>query len=159
MITKLESNIIDDLKSKFSRSIDEISFQRDRRIYMKIKRREDLIRICKYLRSELGFDLVSCISGVDYIDRFCVVYSIWSTNKKCLLTISVDIPKEQPTIQSISNIWGGANWHEREAYDLLGIVFENHPNLERLLLSEDWTYHPLRKDFRYPFDKERAESD
>jgi NADH-quinone oxidoreductase subunit C len=56
--------------------------------------------------------------------------------------------KDDPSVDSVSSIWGGANWQEREAYDLMGIVFKNHPKLERILLPKDVMYHPLRKDFK-----------
>ncbi|MEX0602057.1 MAG: NADH-quinone oxidoreductase subunit C, partial [Bacteroidota bacterium] len=58
--------------------------------------------------------------------------------------------KEQPHIQSVSGVWGTANWHEREAYDLIGIVFDGHPDLRRILLPYDWEGHPLRKDYKVP---------
>jgi NADH:ubiquinone oxidoreductase subunit C len=110
--------------------------------------RADLFGVCRLLRDELGFEHLTMISAVDYDDRFEIVYHITSYESRLLLELITTTPKDDPTVDSISSIWGGANWQEREAYDLMGMVFRSHPKLERILLPKDVLYHPLRKDFR-----------
>ena len=110
--------------------------------------RSDLYPACRMLRDSLGFEHISMISAVEYDNRFEVVYHITSYSTRLVLELIVPTPKDDPTVDSVSAIWGGANWQEREAYDLMGIVFRNHPKLERILLPKDVLYHPLRKDFR-----------
>ncbi len=88
-----------------------------------------------------------CLSGVDWVNNLEVVYHIYSMTYHHKLVIKVPLTKDDPKIESVSGIWATANWHEREAYDLFGIIFENHPDLRRILLPEDWEGHPLRKDY------------
>ena len=109
--------------------------------------RQDLHSVCRSLKDNLGFDHLTMISAVEYEDRFEVVYHITSYETRLLLELITATPKDDPSVDSISSIWGGANWQEREAFDLMGIVFRSHPKLERILLPKDVVYHPLRKDF------------
>ncbi len=67
-----------------------------------------------------------------------------------MLVLKVDLSRENPVVDSLTSVWRGANWHEREAFDLVGIQFTGHPNLVRILCAEDWVGHPLRKDYDYP---------
>ena len=110
--------------------------------------RRDLFNACMMLRDQLGFEHISMISAVDYDNRFELVYHIYSYQNKVILELITTTPKDDPSVDSVSSIWGGANWQEREAYDLMGIKFNNHPKLERILLPNDYLYHPLRKDFK-----------
>ena len=77
-----------------------------------------------------------------------VIYHLYSIPYDLHLALSVELSRKQPTVDSVTAIWRGANWHEREAYDLLGIQFNNHPDLRRILLPEDWDGFPLRKDYQ-----------
>ncbi|UCE81175.1 MAG: NADH-quinone oxidoreductase subunit C [Methanobacteriota archaeon] len=110
--------------------------------------RSDLYSVCRSLKDHHGFEHLTMISAVEYDDGFEVVYHITSHQAGLLLELITSAPKTDPTVDSISSIWGGANWQERESYDLMGVVFRNHPKLERILLPKDVLYHPLRKDFR-----------
>ncbi|HIH01659.1 TPA: NADH-quinone oxidoreductase subunit C [Thermoplasmata archaeon] len=110
--------------------------------------RSDLYGVCRSLRDNWGFEHLTMISAVDYDDRFEIVYHIASYESRLLLELITTTPKDDPAVDSISSIWGGANWQEREAYDLMGVVFRSHPKLERILLPKDILYHPLRKDFK-----------
>lgn len=112
-----------------------------------IERRE-LYKACKMLRDKLGFEHISMISAVEYDAKFEIVYHITSYQHKLLLELITSTPKDDLSVDSVSSIWGGANWQEREAYDLMGVKFNNHPKLERILLPKDYLYHPLRKDFK-----------
>ena len=111
-------------------------------------------RLCRD-DSRLGFDLLSCISGVDYPEReegpeIEVIYHLDSTVNHHGLTIKVKLPRSDPRVASVEEIWRTADWHERETYDLVGVVFEGHHNLVRILCAEDWVGHPLRKDYEAP---------
>jgi NADH-quinone oxidoreductase subunit C len=113
----------------------------------KIEKR-DLLKVCRHLRDALAFEHITMISAVEYEDRFEVIYHISSYRDKLLLELITTTAKDDPSVDSVSSVWGGANWHEREAYDLMGIKFNDHPRLERILLPKDYLYHPLRKDFK-----------
>ena len=100
----------------------------------------------------LYLDLLSCLSAVDYPDRDVieVVYMLDSTVHNHWLVMKVALPRNAPEIASVENIWRTADWHEREAYDLLGVRFRGHHNLVRILCAEDWVGHPLRRDYVIP---------
>jgi NADH-quinone oxidoreductase subunit C len=107
--------------------------------------------VAKFLRDDeqLRFNYLMCLSGVHYPkeNELAVVYHLHSTMHGHTLVLKVRVPEEEPLVPSVEAIWKTANWHEREAYDLLGIHFEGHPNLRRILTPEDWEGHPLRKDY------------
>ncbi|HEY4611902.1 MAG TPA: NADH-quinone oxidoreductase subunit C [Bacteroidota bacterium] len=109
--------------------------------------------IALFLRDEptFQFDFMMCLSGMDYNDgNLGVVYHLDSMVLKHKIVLRVNCPKDNPHIQSIHDVWGTANWHEREAFDMYGIVFDEHPDLRRLLCPDDYPGHPLRKDFKVP---------
>lgn len=110
--------------------------------------------VARWLRREpaVAMDWLACISAVDYIadDKLCAVYDLYSTVHDHRLAVKVYVPRQNPVIPSVADLWPAADWHEREAYDLMGIRFENHPDLRRILLPEDWKGHPLRKDYAFP---------
>ena len=147
-----DGEIVEQLKNRFP-TIEEINIQRSRRIWVRINPQE-LVEICRFLKEEMNFDAVSSISGVDRRTNFEVSYMLWSTTNKTVLILTVPVPKEPLSLPTVTNIWGAANWHEREIYDMFGIEFENHPNLKRILLPENADYYPLRKSFKYPSKKE-----
>lgn len=105
--------------------------------------------IAEFLRDDddLQFDYLNSVSGVDLGENLGVVYHMYSMSKEHKMVIKVEVPKEKPDVKTVSHIWRTADWHEREAYDLLGIRFVNHPDLRRILLPDDWEGHPLRKDY------------
>ncbi|HEY8418735.1 MAG TPA: NADH-quinone oxidoreductase subunit C [Limnochordales bacterium] len=102
---------------------------------------------------KLAFDYLSDVTAVDYIaqGQFQVVYHLVSmgvdARRRGKLRVKIDVPRDNPRVPSVVDIWPTANFHEREVYDLMGIVFEGHPDLRRILLREDWVGHPLRKDY------------
>ena len=113
---------------------------------------EALQAVCRCLKEEeqAYFDHLACIAGVDNGEAdgtMEVVYHLYSIPYNTSLGLQVVISRGKPVVASISGIWGAANWHEREAYDLMGISFEGHPDLRRILLPADWEGHPLRKDY------------
>src|SRR5438067_1328093 len=109
--------------------------------------RERLVAVCRFLRDQLGFDLLSCISGVDMLDHLETVYHVRSITRGQLLQIKVRLDHEKPEVDSVVSVWPTANWLERETYDLYGIKFAGHPDLRRMLLDDDFEGYPLLKSF------------
>lgn len=98
--------------------------------------------------NQTKFDYLVCLSGVDWGTSLGVVYHISSSVFKHLLVIKTSTAnRENPQLDSVVSIWKGAEFHEREVFDLLGINFKNHPDMRRILLDDDWVGHPLRKDY------------
>ena len=113
---------------------------------------ERIVDIAAYLKEtpELSFDSLMCLSGVDRQGSFEVVYHIHSMAHNHRTVLKVSLPSEKPQVPTVSHIWRTAEWHEREAYDLVGVEFLNHPDPRRILLPDDWEGHPLRKDYQAP---------
>jgi len=116
---------------------------------------EDLVPVCSFLRDTEGlyFDFLSNITAVDYEDHFTIVYHLSSLPYQHTVVLKVELEgnrslDELPEIPSITSIWRTADWHEREAFDLMGIYFSGHPDLRRILLPDDWEGYPLRKDYQ-----------
>lgn len=118
-----------------------------------------LLEIALFLRDTEGlyFDFLSNISVVDNFPegRFDVVYHLASIPYQTQLTLKVELLNDRslehlPEIPSVSSVWRTADWHEREAFDLMGVYFVGHPDLRRILLPDDWQGHPLRKDYEDP---------
>jgi len=111
-----------------------------------------LFEICHTLRDkeEFLFDYLMCISSLDLNENIGVVYHLYSMNYKHKIVIKTIVPKADPKVPSVELIWRSADWHEREAYDMIGVVFEGHHNMIRILCPYDWEGHPLRKDYQPP---------
>lgn len=108
--------------------------------------------VCEFLHThqKVYFDCLSCLTGIDNgpeAGTMEVVYSLYSIPFDLHLSLKVTLDRETPEIGTVTSIWRAADWHEREAFDLLGITFTNHPDLRRILLPSDWVGHPLRKDY------------
>ncbi|MEW6608923.1 MAG: NADH-quinone oxidoreductase subunit C [bacterium] len=136
------------IKDKFKKDILKVETEPDLTIYVSDDR---ILQICQFLHDdeELNFVYLSDISGVDYSERmprFDVVYHLYSIEKNHRIRIKTAVGDGE-SISSVTGIWQGANWFEREVYDLFGVEFENHPDLRRILLPDDWQGHPLRKDY------------
>ena len=134
----------------------------------------DFFEVCRFLRddSRLKFEILSCISGIDFLEldpkkvakagfepHVEVVYHLQSFTHRHRFTVKVILPRwkddkpgQLPEVPSVTSVWPAADWHEREVYDLSGIRFNGHPDLRRILLSEDWIGHPLRKDYEFPLE-------
>ena len=135
----------------------------------------DLVEVCRFLRDDprLHFDLLNCISGVDYLEpdpkkapkagfepHLEVVYHLSSfrhPGQRFVLKLILPRwkdgkPGALPEVPSVTSLWRTADWHEREVYDLSGVFFTGHPDLTRILLAEDWVGHPLRKDYEFPLE-------
>ncbi|OTX82100.1 NADH-quinone oxidoreductase subunit C [Bacillus thuringiensis serovar londrina] len=101
----------------------------------------------------LAFDYMSELHATDFVTHMEVYVHLFSYGKKQSVAVKVKLDRETPQVESVTALWKGADWPEREAYDLLGIIFKGHPNLTRILMPEDWVGYPLRKDYE-PYDVE-----
>ena len=115
---------------------------------------KDLVNSCQLLKDskESGFDFLILITSIDLKKGFQSVYSLHSTKTKKSFRIKVTVPKSNPMIPTVSHIWSTSDWYEREAYDMMGIIFTGHPNLKRILNPDNWEGYPLRKDYIPPQD-------
>jgi len=119
-----------------------------------------IVEVCQTLQThkKTYFDYLACITALDsgpQSNALALVYKLYSIPYNYQLMLKVGVAREKPgeplpEVASVSHIWRSANWHEREAYDLVGIRFTNHPDLRRILLPADWEGHPLRKDYTMP---------
>lgn len=107
-----------------------------------------LVSICRFARDQLGFPLLSCISGVDMIEHLETVYHLRSFARRQVLQLRVRLPREKARVESLVSVWPAANWLEREIYDLFGIRFIGHPDLRRILLDDDFEGYPMLKSFQ-----------
>lgn len=134
----------------------------------------NIVAVCEFLKSDpdLQFDMLNCISGVDYFEPdakkaakvdwqpHCeVVYHLSSIARKHTLVLKVILPRWKndqagvlPEVPSVVQVWRAAEWHEREVYDLSGVLFPGNPDLRRILCPEDWVGHPLRRDYEMPLE-------
>jgi NADH-quinone oxidoreductase subunit C len=115
---------------------------------------QDLIKVCQSLYHDPStyFDMLSCITGIDNgpeAGTLEVAYNLYSIPFNHHLMIKVVLPRENAEIESVAAIWKTADWHERELFDMYGIVVKNHPDLRRILMPADWEGHPLRKDYKH----------
>ncbi|PFD43020.1 NADH-quinone oxidoreductase subunit C, partial [Bacillus cereus] len=101
----------------------------------------------------LAFDYMSELHATDFVTHMEVYVHLFSYGKKQSVAVKVKLDREAPQVESVTSLWKGADWPEREAYDLLGIIFKGHPNLSRILMPDDWIGYPLRKDYE-PYDVE-----
>jgi NADH-quinone oxidoreductase subunit C len=144
-----ETDMIDLIKSKFPEAIQQvIEFRGETTLVIAP---EALIDVALFLRDDpaLKFDLLSDVSAVDYFPehpRFAVNYHVYSMENNRSLRLKVQLDGETPHVASVTSVWPGANWHEREVWDLMGVRFDGHPDLRRIMLPEDYLGHPLRKD-------------
>lgn len=136
------------LKQKFADAVlDVAEFRGETTITVK---KEQIVEICNFLKSDLGYNFLCDLCGVDYLGqspRFMVVYNIYNISLKDRLRIKVPVEESDATVDTVSTVWKTANWPERECWDLMGISFNNHPDLRRILMADDWEGHPLRKDY------------
>jgi NADH-quinone oxidoreductase subunit C len=111
---------------------------------------EKVVEACRVLKDNLQFERLSTVTAVDRHPsepRFEVVYHLQSIARNEWLRLKCRLGGENPEIDSVTGVWRGANWYEREAFDLFGIRFRNHPDLRRIMMPDDWEGHPLRKNY------------
>ena len=152
------AQIIERLKAKFPNGIENV---REFRGEVTVQVRPDaLVEMCTFLRDDSGcdFNFLSDVSGVDYNPkepRFGVNYHLLSMKHKLRMRLTVRLAGDAgaPHVPSVTSIWPGANWFERETFDLFGVTFVGHPDLRRILLPPDFRGHPLRRDQPMPYEE------
>jgi NADH-quinone oxidoreductase subunit C len=139
------------IKEKFPQDVASIEeFNGQATVYVDKKA---IVDICTFLHDdpEMKFNYLRDITAVDYMGkkdiRFEVVYHLYSLDHRHMIRLKAKVSEGDCSIKTVVPIWAGANWHERECYDMFGIVFKGHPDLRRLLMPEDWEGWPLRKDY------------
>src|SRR6266852_7580647 len=145
------TSTVETLRQKFPQAIVEtVEFRGEQTIVLKPA---DLVTVCSYLQKNLQYTFLSSVTAVDWperVPRFDVVYHLLSIPNQCVLRLKVRVGErreEHPSVPTVVGVWPGANWYEREVYDLFGINFAGHPDLRRILKPMDWTTYPLRKDY------------
>ena len=145
--------VLTGLRERFEDAILEVSGHRGQ-VVVEL-RRERLVEVCTWLRDHESarFRLLASIAGIDYLkfddrpERLCADYNLYSFDHNMRLRLKVRVTVEDPHIPSVTGVWPGANFLEREAYDFFGIVFKGHPDLRRILMPEDYVGWPQRRDF------------
>ena len=145
------SSYLETLTQRFGAdSFTQSQFRDNRRVHVVA---EKLFDVMKVLKEECGFDMLAEIAGVDYLhypnarDRYGVVYGLTNTTTGERVWIKVLLNDPEPTVASVYPLWKGADWMEREVYDMFGVVFAGHPDLRRILMPEEFAAFPLRKDY------------
>jgi NADH-quinone oxidoreductase subunit C len=111
-----------------------------------------ILEVCRFIRSDsrLEMDHLELLGGVDYKDRIEVIYVVYSMKHRHRYTLKCRLPREEPHLPTVESVWNVANWHERETYDMLGVLFDGHSDMRRILCPDDWEGYPLRKDYKAP---------
>ncbi len=118
--------------------------------------RERIAEVCQWCKSELKYNYLSDLTGNDWPNRdprFEVIYHLYSMEHFTRLRLKVRVPEDECHCPTVTGVWATANWHEREVFDLFGVVFEGHPDLRRILLPEEWEGHPLRQDYEIGWEE------
>ncbi|OIP00755.1 MAG: NADH-quinone oxidoreductase chain 5 [Bacteroidetes bacterium CG2_30_33_31] len=141
----------DQLKEKISEWVSGIEFPENKQYLEVLVPANSLKKLAELLHNtpETDFDYLISLSGVDYVSHLAVVYHLESTSHKHFLVMKVKTEdRENPNFDTVNEIWRTAEWYEREVFDMFGIKFNNHPDLRRLLMDDDWVGFPLRKDYK-----------
>jgi NADH-quinone oxidoreductase subunit C len=151
MMVTTAASTVEAVRSKFPQAIVEIVEFRDEQTIVLLP--ENLVEVCTYLKKSLQYDFLETVTAVDWperVPRFDIVYQLLSIQHQSFVRLKVRVGQrreEHPAVPTVTSVWTGANWYEREIYDLFGITFTGHPDLRRILMPVDWTTHPLRKDY------------
>jgi NADH-quinone oxidoreductase subunit C len=139
---------VDRLKAQFGETVQEVAeFRGETTVVVK---KDRIVEVCAFLKGELGFNFLTDLCAVDYLGRtprFMMVYQLYNIGTHQRLRIKAAVEEGDARIDTVSCVWSTANWLERECFDLMGIVFNNHPDPRRILMPDDWIGHPLRKDY------------
>lgn len=151
-----EQSIASKIQSEFKEI--ECRVDPEHRITVFIEK-DKLLEMATFLKHEIGFITPNMCTGIDYSDHIEVVWHIGQEQGPILLVLKTKTDRENSLCPSLTPTWEGFDWHERETFDLLGVKFENHPDLRRLLMPENWEGYPLREDYVYKKPKYRKLED
>lgn len=141
-------DVVDGLSENFSDDFIEV-YQSSGDTFIRVEA-DAIVEICRYLKNEKHFIYLTDLFGIDRFtseERFEIVYNIVSLRDRERLYVKVRLPEEDPVMASITDVWKSASWMEREAYDMFGVRFTDHPDFRRMYMPEDFDYFPLRKEF------------
>ena len=143
------ADLAQQIKGEFGKLISEpVEFRGE--LTLNLTDADKIVEVCEFAKRELGFDYLIDISTLDHYGddpRFSVVYELYGIEHRQHLRLQTTLSEEQGEMPSVCKVWRTAEWHEREAYDMMGVKFADHPNLKRILMWEGYPYFPLRKDF------------
>ena len=145
-----EAELVEAIISSHADQIESAEVLRTLRVSVVVKL-EAFMEMAEALRDEHGFKTPSAAGGMDYPkeEKMQMIYYLFNPDSKITLTMRVDLPRDDPTLPTLTGVWEGMSFHEREAHEMFGIEFEGHPNMIPLLLPPDWRGgNPLRKDFK-----------
>lgn len=140
---------LEEIQAKFGAEIEESSFRDNRRIVVPSAKVYDILAWLK----GLGFNMLVDVTAIDYleyagaVDRFHVVYALLNMDSGERLIVKTPLNPPELELPTVTTLWMGADWMEREVYDMYGIVFAGHPDLRRILMPDEFTAYPLRKDY------------
>ncbi len=145
------TSTVETVQDKFPQAVVEtVEYRGEQTLVLKP---EHLLAVCMFLRDSLQYSLLETVTAVDWparVPRFDVVYHLLSIPNQCFVRLKIRVGalgEEHPEVPSVTAIWPGANWYEREVYDLFGLSFLGHPDLRRIMMPSNWTTYPLRKDY------------
>jgi NADH-quinone oxidoreductase subunit C len=144
--------LIETIKEKFTpqNGFEGVSFSENINYPVIEVPKERILEIARLLRDEFKFEQLKDVVSVDRFtknDRFECIYNLYSLEHRYRMFMKVKLDSKNPEVESLYPVWQSANWAEREAYDMMGIKFLNHPDLRRMYMMEEYEYHPLRKDY------------
>ncbi|MEO9884086.1 MAG: NADH-quinone oxidoreductase subunit C [Balneola sp.] len=140
--------LVDGLTENFSDKLIEV-YQSSGDTFIRVEA-DSIVEISKYLKEKQHFVFLCDVFGNDRYtsdERFEVVYNLMNLRTQTRVFIKVRVEEENPSLESVSSVWKAAGWNEREVYDMFGVRFENHPDLRRIFMPEDFEYFPMRKEF------------
>ena len=146
----MNSSVLKSLQEKFGESI--LSSSEFRGELTIVVPKERIVEICRFLKEDaaLCFDMLADLFGLDMytpVKRFGVVYNLYSLKSHHRIRLKIFTEEQDPHVPTVTGVWGTANWHERETYDMFGIIFDGHPDLRRIYMPDEFEHYPLRKDF------------
>jgi NADH-quinone oxidoreductase subunit C len=146
----MQELVINKLREAFNDYIKGVIIDRNELTFVVSKK--IIVDICRFLKNDedMKFNYLVDVCGLDRYqkkERFEVVYNLWSMKLKSRIRLRAKIDEKDLNIDSISGVWQSANWYERETFDMFGIIFNNHPDLRRIYMPDEFEYYPLRKDF------------
>lgn len=140
--------VVEALRERFPEAVSEpVLYAGEHTVYV---RREAIVDVCRYLKDERGFNYLADMGSIDRFTeegRFEIYYGLVSIPNRQRIRLKVRVDEDDAVIPTITGVYRAANWHEREAWDMMGVRFEGHPDLRRMFMPEDFAYHPARKDF------------
>lgn len=144
--------VVDALQTRFGVAVHEYAGE----VSLTVKA-DQIVEVCQSLRDDHAFEMLIDETAVDYYPemepRFHVIYQVYSMSKNIILCLRVPVDGTNPHLPTIETVWAGANWYEREVFDMFGILYDGHSDMRRIVMPADWQGHPLRKDYPLGYEE------